>query len=288
MLWLSRLHFDLADPWEHVNFQVRSIFDVVGGAGWQIRHPQSACELWLVREGSVEIALDGQQARVEAPGIALLHPSQWRDTHHIAGAQLSILGFSFDAVLLGALDLVELLDLPIAPDVDALIFQEPLMSMVEERRQRRAGYSLALHALGQLTFVKLLRELGDDQSARLREKLRCAQSPDLAGALQLIAMRWDTPLDVAQLAQAAHLSPKHFGARFHQAMGLTPMEYLRKFRLNRARDLLAGGATAANIAAECGLGDAAYFSRAFKREFGLTPSGFRHQLKNSPVQKIVL
>lgn len=275
---------DLKDPWEHVDFQVAAAYDVVGAAGWHMVMPvQPAAELWLVREGAVEIRLGNKIGVARAGDVALLFPGAPRDTREILGQRLSILGFSFRASLLGALDFVALLELPLAFEMDTARLHALVTRMVEESQSRRPGYSLAVHGLGQLAFVELLRaqaESAPEIAAKTREKLRAAQSPELAGVLKYVAAHFDEPLDVPALAEAAHLSPKHFGRKFRAALGMTPMDYVRSFRLSRARDLLgASDVGAGTIASRCGFDDAAHFSRVFKREFGLSPLQYRQQMR---------
>ena len=288
--WLSRAHFDLSDPWEHVDFQVRATFDVVAGAGWRIAHPsQFAAELWIVRQGSVAIELGAERALAHAPSVVLLRAGARRDTRHIAGAALSILGFSFDATFWGALDWVALCQMPLVMEVPESL-PDLIERMVAESRARRAGYSLAIHGWGQLAFVELLRaqaaqtdvQTGAAKGAQTgaERALALSRNQELRAALELVARQFDAPLDVAQMARAAHLSPKHFGRKFRAALGITPMEYLRRFRLNRARDLLAASShTAGAIAHRVGFADEAHFGRAFKREFGVAPGQFRQQLR---------
>ena len=280
-LWLSRAHFDLSDPWEHVDFQVRATFDVVGGAGWRITNPvQVAAELWLVREGSVAIRNGARQEVAIAPAAALLRAGETRDTAHVDGPRLAITGFSFDATLWGALDWVALLEAPLVSAVPPGL--PPLLErMVNESRAREAGYSLAVHGWGQLAFVELLRAQNReaDAGSGLARAAKLAQSEELRAVLRLVATRYDEPLDVVAMARAAHLSEKHFARKFRAALGLPPMAYVRRFRLNRARDLLASsGANAGSIAHRVGFRDEAHFGRAFKREFGLTPGAFRRDL----------
>jgi len=280
-LWLAWEHFELLDPWEHVDFQVRSAFDVVGGAGWRIEAPhQLVNELWLVREGSVEIRLGEKHHIVRAPGLALVPIGTARDTRHIEGRRLSILGFSFDARLWGALDFVATLDLPLSWPLDTAPFASLLERIVEETRQKRAGYSLAVAGLGQLAFVELLRSRPASSSDSGGQIGRLSRHPELLRALELVGARFDEPLCVGDMARVAHLSPKHFGAKFRAALGLTPMEFLRGVRLHRARDLLASGDEgAASIARRTGFEAPAHFSRAFKREFGVSPGEFRRSLR---------
>jgi transcriptional regulator GlxA family with amidase domain len=109
---------------------------------------------------------------------------------------------------------------------------------------------------------------------------RAAQSNDIARVLNLIEKSFAQPLDVACMAQAAHLSPQHFSRKFKAALGVAPMEYLRSFRLRRARvQLLQSDDGIAHIAQSCGFEDAAYFSRVFKHQFGASPLEFRQYMR---------
>jgi hypothetical protein len=54
----------------------------------------------------------------------------------------------------------------------------------------------------------------------------------------------------------------------------TPHSYRNLLRIERARELLARGAAAAEIASDLGFADQAHFSRRFKRVVGLTPSSY--------------
>jgi AraC-like DNA-binding protein len=84
------------------------------------------------------------------------------------------------------------------------------------------------------------------------------------------------PWDVTALATRVHLSPKHFARCFRDAVGLPPMAYLQAMRLSRARSALAAtNEPITRVAADHGFADAAHFARAFKRQYGVTPSTFR-------------
>ena len=63
--------------------------------------------------------------------------------------------------------------------------------------------------------------------------------------------------------------------RIHQVMkrwiGMSPSDYLRTVRLQRAKDMLLQGQPVASAAAACGFADQAHFTRWFRRAFGYTP-----------------
>jgi transcriptional regulator GlxA family with amidase domain len=63
--------------------------------------------------------------------------------------------------------------------------------------------------------------------------------------------------------------------RIHQVIkrwiGMSPSDYLRTIRLQRAKDMLLNGQPVASVAAACGFADQAHFRRWFGRAFGYTP-----------------
>jgi AraC-like DNA-binding protein len=78
-----------------------------------------------------------------------------------------------------------------------------------------------------------------------------------------------------ELARHVHLSPYHLHRSFREQVGTTPHEYLLRRRLERARELLAGGATVTETAGATGFSSPGYFSTVFRRRLGVTPSEYR-------------
>jgi len=81
---------------------------------------------------------------------------------------------------------------------------------------------------------------------------------------------------LGDLAQAAQLHPTYFSDRFKEVVGVRPLEYLMRRRMERAQYLLlTSRASVKQIAAEVGIPDAAYFTRAFTRLCGKNPKEYR-------------
>lgn len=80
---------------------------------------------------------------------------------------------------------------------------------------------------------------------------------------------------VAEVAAAAGVSPYHYARKFQALTGDTVMGYARKRRLTEAAHKLANGGRAEprliDLAVESGFESQAAFTRAFKRQFGVTP-----------------
>ena len=84
-------------------------------------------------------------------------------------------------------------------------------------------------------------------------------------------------LSLADLAQAAGLSPTHFARRFKATTGSAPHQHVMRLRLQRAQRLLRETPRSiAQVAFECGFAHQAHLTRVFKRMAGITPAAFRN------------
>ncbi len=84
----------------------------------------------------------------------------------------------------------------------------------------------------------------------------------------------DFPVD--QLAKMCCLSPGSFRRNFAECMGMTPVEYRNKLRIQKAVTLLKTGEyTVGETAEAVGIGDIKYFSKLFKRYTGVTPGAIK-------------
>ncbi|NCA82792.1 MAG: AraC family transcriptional regulator [Opitutae bacterium] len=88
------------------------------------------------------------------------------------------------------------------------------------------------------------------------------------------------PITLAQLARAACYSPWHAARLFKEFTGRAPFEYLRQFRLSAAADkLCAAPRKVVDVAFDFVFDSHEGFTRAFTRQFGVSPRQFR---KNQP------
>lgn len=87
------------------------------------------------------------------------------------------------------------------------------------------------------------------------------------------------PLSLHLLAEIGHGSPYHLHRTFKKIMGMTPLEYLQRIRLDHAKALLKQpDLSIAAIGKRVGLPNTSYFISLFKQNFGYTPSDYRRQI----------
>jgi AraC family transcriptional regulator len=97
------------------------------------------------------------------------------------------------------------------------------------------------------------------------------------GVKQYIREHIDEPLNRDVLAAVAGFSVSHFHRIFTAYVGENMASYVRRVRLERAgRKLRMGAVDITEVALAAGYDTHAAFSKAFKQQFGLSPSEFRH------------
>ncbi|MCD7034919.1 AraC family transcriptional regulator [Metabacillus sp. GX 13764] len=80
-----------------------------------------------------------------------------------------------------------------------------------------------------------------------------------------------------KLSAGIRFNPDYITRCMQKSTGITPMQYLNKYRLAQAKKLLATTADKISaISEESGIGDAAYFSKLFKKFEGMTPQEYRN------------
>ena len=85
-------------------------------------------------------------------------------------------------------------------------------------------------------------------------------------------------LNIDIIAAQLGLGRTNFYRKVRELMGMSPNDYLRKCRMERAAELLCTSELAVNdVCVQVGMPDAQYFSRVFKTFFGVSPSVYREQ-----------
>jgi transcriptional regulator GlxA family with amidase domain len=95
-------------------------------------------------------------------------------------------------------------------------------------------------------------------------------------------------LTVAQLAQKAMMSERHFARVFQQEVGLSTQEFIEMGRFERATQLLADLALPLKtVAARACFSDEAHMRRVFMKKLGITPKLYRERFATTGVESSV-
>jgi transcriptional regulator GlxA family with amidase domain len=98
----------------------------------------------------------------------------------------------------------------------------------------------------------------------------------LRRARDLMDREYARPLDIAELARTALMSPAHFSRQFRAAYGETPYAYLMTRRIERAKSLLrVGTLSVTDVCLAVGCTSLGSFSARFTQVTGETPTAYR-------------
>ncbi|WP_422658116.1 AraC family transcriptional regulator [Paenibacillus sp. EC2-1] len=129
----------------------------------------------------------------------------------------------------------------------------------------------------QIEFQELLYEMLSSISLQSPSE----KKQGLDQTREYIDNHYSDDLTIEQLASIADLSPKYYMDIFKKTYGQSAMEYLAQVRMNKAKQLMLGSQRIVReVAHTVGYKDEFYFSRKFKKEFGLSPSAYIKKRKN--------
>lgn len=135
---------------------------------------------------------------------------------------------------------------------------------------------LAIAASIDAQDVKLTYVLADVFETYCEEhKLINYPEQQLSKVLFYIAEHIKENITVQDLSSLSGYNEQYFIRLFKQTIGLTPYHYIVSFRLKEAKRLLRTDIPVTQVANMTGYNDVKSFSRAFKSNFGISPSGYR-------------
>ena len=141
----------------------------------------------------------------------------------------------------------------------------------------RLGGDLIALKMSEAIFAQALRTYIERVKAA-DNTLSGFSDPHLGRALEAFHRAPAGDWSVASLARAAGQSRTRFAQTFTQKLGTTPMQYVTAWRIQLAREALATrGLSVAEAAGITGYASDSAFSRAFKKEVGLSPAAYRHR-----------
>ena len=89
-------------------------------------------------------------------------------------------------------------------------------------------------------------------------------------------------ISIPELAAAAYLSERECYRVFHDCLHMTPVEYIKAYRLQAACQMLANGQESVTVIGhDCGLGSSSYFGKVFREYAHCSPKEYRRQWQNS-------
>jgi AraC family transcriptional regulator len=152
------------------------------------------------------------------------------------------------------------------------------MALLGELDSEGLSGRLYAESLGNVLAVHLLRYYSVP-STRPLTFTGGLSAVKLRHVTEFIGENYGRDIKLAELAHVAGMSSFHFAREFKRTTGTTPHQYLIKFRIERAKALLAKrDLPLIEVSLRSGFSHQSHFTRLFRRVTGTTPNSYRTQL----------
>ena len=148
--------------------------------------------------------------------------------------------------------------------------REAFLRGCRESEQRLPGWEAALYSNTNLLLTMLARAMSGEGEPPLREKTEL-----LDELLAFVSTNLQEKITVSDTARQLHVSESTLTHLCTKRLGMSFYRYVTQRRLDLARQLMLACSDLGTVAENAGFCDYSAFFRAFKQEYGLSPSEYR-------------
>ena len=235
----------------------------------------------VVAQGQKRVWLGNESYVYDANNYLVLSAPMLLECETTASEDEPLLGLaiSVDPILVGEL-LLEMGDVPNAEPttcVSSSAITDDVIDAAERLARALASPSeariLGRQIVREIVYRVVCSEHGD--VLRLLTS-NASRSGHIARVLRRIHEDYASEIDVASLAREANMGTSTFHHAFREVTATSPVQYVKRMRLHRARTLLAAeGLSAQEAARRVGYTSPSQFSREYRRMFGCSPASDR-------------
>lgn len=243
-------------------------------------------ELELIVGGKGTHVFNGERYSLERGCAYLLCPKDFHTVIESEEESLALFNINFNEQILPADILQHLTNASRGIAVhfdedDTQRFSALCEEMIVELDGEEAHRNELVSALFTQLLIALIRRGAEDETHELQK----SQQPRVGRVVAYLKAHFREPITLAECARMVYLTPNYLGEIFCRETGMRFQDYLRRLRFDYAVDLLRmTDITIDAISYHAGFPSASYFASLFRREYGITPTQYRNQLKKTQEQ----
>lgn len=241
-------------------------------------------ELSFITSGSVDYLIEGEKYTLKKGQVLISNPGVYHqelfeaNTNcrelHIGLTNLNL----FSNVKKDYIDIGNKNVLTFTKYKDEIL--KSCLEIVEEQKTYNQTSPFMLKSLVMKLLVLLYREINEDDTTRdskefsfkSREKKALVES-----ITKYLTENYTEDISLYTLSKNMYLSPVYISKIFKELMGDSPINYLIQIRLSKAKELLADSKLSIkSIAKMVGYSDPYYFSKLYKKYYGVSPNKSRN------------
>ena len=249
-----------------INFLKKGGFYSVNNEG--VKHVKVLPYLSIVQsvEGSYDISLGGGEALQTGDGGFFIAPSNVQQTivHHVnkKSGKMSARWIFIDVEVNKTVPLDLLYQFPVVVNDNLKSELNALFERIFETDDIWQNYGDCYALFGHLLKIAI--------------PIPYKTHRGVQSTVTYINENYSHEITIKALANIAKMSESNFYAAFKKQMGLSPIAYLNNYRLSIAADMLTDTSdTVSEISYSVGFNDPLYFSKLFKKTYGITPKEYR-------------
>ncbi len=209
-----------------------------------------------------------------SPGYLYLMPAGIKQSYSFIDSKPFMKYWCHFTARLGEVDLFDVVKTPLYAKIGSDEIEPLFRQMISASREDTiSGPLVANSRLMEITalFLESSKKQGGISI------VDSAKADKLGRLLLYIEKNLSGDISVKKLARHLHYHPNYLIRFFKKHMGTTPMHYVNRMRMEKAKTLLSlGNMPVSSIAEGTGFADAGHFSRSFKAHTGFSPSQFRN------------
>ncbi|AQR93550.1 AraC family transcriptional regulator [Clostridium saccharoperbutylacetonicum] len=162
---------------------------------------------------------------------------------------------------------------PIFECTEVAFVQECFENM-RKSTELKYGRELRLQGLLIMFLSELIEEAGKNViiSSNYKEMY-------IKKSLQFVEINYSSKISISEMAKSVGLNKNYFSTFFRENIGVSPQQYIIKYRINKACELMSNqGLTIGDISRSVGYDDTLGFSKIFKKEKGISPKKYRQKV----------
>jgi len=252
-------------------------------------------EMVYIKKGNAVFEISGKPANIGPNDIIIIKPNQLHKliVKSESGCEFIVLSFKFtnqinsefsEASLEDFLNFVssrasgDFITLKVSQKNEIINILNKILIEIENE-EIGSEFLKYLHVLE--LFVLISRALKMEWENSIK-----AKSPKLKELIHIsvnfINNNFERDISVGDIAKYIFLSPSYFTRAFKEEVGISPINYLLKVRIDRAKELLAGTVNkVSDIALNVGFSNQQRFNEIFKKYSKITPLQYRKNINNN-------
>ena len=233
-------------------------------------------EFTYIDKGYIDTEVEGIKYRLNQGEAIFYGKGQHHNQYTDQNTAACFITITFDMQLQGENDIIHN-KLTIDTEI------QKLLKKIVDEKENNLYYSedLILCYFKEM-LIKLLRNLKFESTLHTLDSASKSyiENDIVARSIEYIQNNIDKKINLTEIAHYVSISQSYLSRIFKKQMGITPIEYISRLRLEKGKDLIRTGKyTFTQIADMLGFTSVHYFSRQFKEEYGISPSSYSKSIR---------